>query len=52
MTIVESRPDVATLTAGWFPDPFGQHQLRFFDGETWTNHVTHFGPSPCRGCAR
>src|SRR5438094_9505988 len=25
--------------AGWHPDPFGRHQLRYFDGEQWTPHV-------------
>lgn len=35
---------------GWFADPLGQHELRYFDGRTWTNHVTHNGPKPCPGC--
>lgn len=25
--------------AGWFPDPSGRHQLRYWDGTTWTDHV-------------
>jgi putative membrane protein len=25
--------------AGWFPDPAGRHQLRYWDGTTWTPHV-------------
>lgn len=37
--------------AGWQPDPRGQHQLRYFDGRQWTDHVTHSGPVPCDGCA-
>ncbi|NNF53366.1 MAG: DUF2510 domain-containing protein [Acidimicrobiales bacterium] len=36
--------------AGWFDDPEGTHDQRFFDGVLWTNHVTHFGPKPCPGC--
>lgn len=35
---------------GWYHDPSGQHQMRYFDGDGWTEHVTHSGPTPCRGC--
>lgn len=40
-----------TTKKGWHTDPEGQHDLRFHDGTDWTEHVTHFGPVPCRGCA-
>ncbi len=26
--------------AGWYPDPRGLPQLRFWNGTTWTNQVT------------
>ena len=52
MTYVEASTDVEALTAGWHPDPRGQHDLRYFDGRRWTEHVTHHGPTPCSGCAR
>ena len=26
-------------TAGWFPDPYGRFQQRYFDGSLWTAHV-------------
>ena len=42
------RPDLGT--AGWFSDPHEIHKLRYFDGSRWTDHVTHFGPTPCQGC--
>jgi hypothetical protein len=29
--------------AGWFPDPEGKHQLRYFDGAQWTQHVSTGG---------
>lgn len=29
--------------AGWYPDPLGRHQHRFFDGATWTSHVADAG---------
>lgn len=25
--------------AGWFPDPFGRHEHRYWDGAQWTEHV-------------
>lgn len=39
-----------TAVSGWFDDPQGLHRLRYFDGDLWTKHVTHFGPSPCETC--
>lgn len=29
--------------AGWYPDPLGRHQHRFFDGASWTSHVADSG---------
>jgi len=41
----------AALTAkGWHDDPWHRHDLRYHDGDGWTEHVTHFGPVPCTGC--
>jgi hypothetical protein len=31
---------VTTAEAGWYPDPSGRYNLRYFDGATWTSHVT------------
>ncbi|GAA4383309.1 phospholipid scramblase-related protein [Agromyces bauzanensis] len=25
--------------SGWFPDPFGRHEHRYWDGSQWTEHV-------------
>ncbi len=49
MAVIE-KPTVDVLGPGWFPDPHGLHNLRYFNGDTWTDHVTHFGPTPCSGC--
>ncbi len=38
------------LAAGWFDDPEAKHRMRYFDGNGWTEHVTHYGPTPCSGC--
>ncbi len=46
-----AETETLTRSAGWYDDPQGLHDQRYFDGKTWTKHVTHFGPIPCRGCA-
>lgn len=28
---------------GWYADPFGRHEVRFFDGSVWTEHVSSHG---------
>ena len=28
---------------GWYPDPSGAHHLRYYDGTTWTGHVSNGG---------
>jgi uncharacterized protein YxjI len=32
-----------TPTAGWHPDPMGKHELRYWDGTQWTEHVSSNG---------
>ena len=27
------------IDAGWYPDPYRRHQLRYWDGSAWTEHV-------------
>jgi serine/threonine protein kinase len=34
-----TRPAVAAVPAGWFPDPMHQHAHRWWDGREWTAHV-------------
>ena len=29
--------------AAWHPDPMGRHQLRYWDGNAWTDHVSNDG---------
>ncbi|MEM8923140.1 MAG: DUF2510 domain-containing protein [Actinomycetota bacterium] len=43
-------PTTVATARGWHADPQRQHDLRFHDGDNWTDHVTHLGPVPCRGC--
>src|ERR1043165_4113627 len=28
---------------GWHPDPFGRHQVRYWDGSNWSEHVADNG---------
>lgn len=32
-------PVEPTPMAGWYPDPSGRHELRYWDGKGWTAHV-------------
>jgi hypothetical protein len=32
-------PAPADRTAGWKPDPYGQAQMRYWDGNSWTEHT-------------
>lgn len=36
-------PVVASIPAGWNPDPLGRHELRYWDGTQWTEHVSNAG---------
>jgi Protein of unknown function (DUF2510) len=34
---------VPQQAAGWFPDASGRHELRYWDGTSWTEHVSDNG---------
>lgn len=34
---------MSTTPANWYPDPTGRHQLRYWDGNAWTDHVSNRG---------
>lgn len=34
---------VSAAPAGWNPDPHGGHELRYWDGTQWTEHVADHG---------
>lgn len=36
-------PETTTWPAGWFPDPTGRHDHRWWDGGAWTAHVADAG---------
>ena len=29
--------------SNWYPDPYGRHEMRYFDGAQWTEHVSSNG---------
>ena len=35
--------DPAALPSGWFPDPHGRHDYRYFNGHSWTADVSDEG---------
>jgi hypothetical protein len=35
----------ATWPPDWYPDPTGRHEVRYFDGTAWTEHVANNGLS-------
>ncbi|MGD9791979.1 MAG: phospholipid scramblase-related protein [Acidimicrobiia bacterium] len=34
---------MSTTPANWYPDPLRRHQLRYWDGQAWTDHVSDNG---------
>ena len=35
--------ETAAHPANWYPDPLGRHELRYYDGTQWTEHVSSNG---------
>jgi len=38
-----SAPATNSVPAGWYADPAGRFDLRYWDGNTWTEHVSRAG---------
>ena len=36
-------PSTPSVPAGWYADPAGRYELRYWDGGTWTEHVSRAG---------
>jgi hypothetical protein len=34
---------IVTTPPGWYPDPSGRYELRYWDGTQWTEHVARQG---------
>lgn len=41
-TVVDSSPAPA-VPSGWYADPSGRFEIRYWDGESWTEHVSRGG---------
>jgi hypothetical protein len=39
----EDQPDVNVPPPGWYPDVSARHELRYWDGDAWTDHVADAG---------
>ncbi|WP_262406221.1 DUF2510 domain-containing protein [Protaetiibacter sp. SSC-01] len=39
------------VRAGWYPDPLGMPQLRWWDGRSWTSHISTAREAPVRHVA-
>ena len=39
----EAAPAEAGVPAGWYADPSGRFELRYWDGQAWTEHVSRAG---------
>jgi cytochrome P450 len=39
----QQQPTQVTVPAGWIADPMGRHELRYWDGQLWTDHVSDGG---------
>jgi Protein of unknown function (DUF2510) len=42
-TAQTSQASAATAPAGWYADPSGRYELRYWDGTQWTEHVSRAG---------
>ena len=38
-----AAPAAPAVPAGWYADPAGRYELRYWDGGTWTEHVSRAG---------
>lgn len=42
-TASEAAPADSGVPAGWYADPSGRYELRYWDGSAWTEHVSRAG---------
>ncbi len=38
-----AQPSTPSVPAGWYHDPAGRYELRYWDGSAWTEHVSRAG---------
>jgi hypothetical protein len=41
--VVQQAPVTPAVPAGWYPDPSGRFEQRYWDGTQWTEHVARQG---------
>jgi Protein of unknown function (DUF2510) len=42
-TTQAQQPATPSVPAGWYHDPAGRYELRYWDGSAWTEHVSRAG---------
>jgi len=42
-TVSTAAAAVTSTPAGWYPDPSGRFEMRYWDGSAWTEHVARGG---------
>jgi hypothetical protein len=42
-TTTPAAPSTPSVPAGWYADPAGRYELRYWDGGAWTEHVSRAG---------
>lgn len=42
-TTPATAPTTPSVPAGWYTDPAGRYELRYWDGSAWTEHVSRSG---------
>ena len=42
-TPAATSPSTPAVPAGWYADPSGRYELRYWDGSAWTEHVSRAG---------
>ena len=42
-SVASAAPAAPAVPAGWYADPAGRFELRYWDGATWTEHVSRSG---------
>jgi hypothetical protein len=42
-TTPATAPSTPSVPAGWYSDPSGRYELRYWDGTAWTEHVSRSG---------
>jgi hypothetical protein len=43
VVVTQQAAPASVTPAGWYPDPSGRYEMRYWDGVAWTEHVARGG---------